>query len=245
MGGWRNILLLMISAAFVAASLFLLSRADSGEDRAMGVYSLLFFGGCLLVAIAEIFLNRPPTVEPDAVGRIVLRPQHGRLFLMGLAALAWGVAGWLAVRSPYAPVYVSWPLLLFGAIGAIVLLGQTLNFGARVEMDADGLADFRVLRGTIPWDDIEALNYSHDRAGRTVLGVWLRDPASYQNRLRSSRFGLFKRAIYPLQITPLSHDGTLAAILVALTMVGPPRLTRVFTDPGPTVGDGGDWDDDI
>jgi hypothetical protein len=223
----RNLWVLIISLAFVAAGVFILVRAETGDGRAVGVFSLLFFGGVGLVAVAEGFFDAPPLslYRDDCV---VVTPRRLKYLLMGVGSAMWAGAGVMALSRPDPQPWMAWALIAFGAIGFIVLLAPALNLHARVVIDRNGIADYRSVGVMIPWSDVKAIDHDGYRGG-AHMRLWLHDPEKYRAQRR------FNRSIDPIELRKMGFEAD-SSIATAIQRLAPAHLLPVE--------EASEWDDD-
>jgi hypothetical protein len=215
MGGRRNYLLLAVSVLFVCGGAFLLATARTAQDLRLALAVTAFFGGCLLVALAQALFGGDGLIVTRTGARTAFRAAPGRPLMMGLAGALWLGAGVAGLATDMGPLR-AWALILFGGAVALVLLGVALDRRIKIAVDDQGLADYRVLRTPIPWAAIARIE---GRGAR--LAVSLHDPGAFSG-LRRRGFALFQPKLDPLVIKPIAPSLDLAAIAAAIEAAAPP-----------------------
>lgn len=212
----HNLLLIAISAGFVAIGVFALGDAPEALP------GILFFGGCLLVGVLETVRGRWPVSPEITDARLALRYDRLRMGALGLASAAWAASGIVSLYTGMFPEFLAWLLIAFGGLGAVALLPAALDWRPAVIVDAEGIADRRSLRGKVPWADVSSVRSGTSLGVRTVE-VSLVSAAAYAGA-RPLIGRLFMRGIDPIRIVDNGLDGSLYDILSAVGRFAPPHV---------------------
>lgn len=218
----RNILLVAVSLVFVVIGVLLIANAATTEEAQIGWTSLLFFGGCLAVAAIDALGAIWPARPDEGPDHLHVKTNRLRVGVIGAAAAAWCAVGVLGFGAASFPAVLAWSVTLFGGfIGALCLV-LVADGRARIVVDREGIADYRLIGKKIPWDDVHAAKTSIE-AGVPIVALWLKDPSAYRDeRTRFAR--VFRRTIDPVQIIDVELAGTVADIQDAIERLAPRRV---------------------
>ena len=223
----RNVALTLIGAGFVAAGLFLI-----GSDQAnwpVGLFAVLFFGGCALVGLVDTVQGVWPPRPQWRADALVLRYNRVRIGVFFCASACWTLAGIVGLHAPTFPSPLGWALILFAGFSAAVFLSVVVDGGAQVVVDREGIADFRLLKRKVTWRDV-AIG-TRRSADDIVLEGLPRDV----ERLRTWRSRLSGQDLRQIRISSVLLDGTADDIEAAIKKFAPESLNVLPFDV--------DWDD--
>lgn len=222
----RNILLLAVSATFVAAMLFLFASGEVAWDAPDGWMPLLFFAGCLVVPAIEIWQRYRPARPVLDETHLALTYNRSALGALGLAGALWLAAGVAGVLSGGFPVWFAWLIIPFSAACGLIGFAFACDGRAIVRVDGEGIADLRLIAAKIPWADVRAieLGYSGDVPS---IAVHLADPARYAAK-RSTLARVARRSIEPVHILAFQLTGESSDILAAIERFAPAGLVAAM-----------------
>jgi hypothetical protein len=218
----RNSAVTLIGAGFVTTGvLMLVSGTRPWNSPGVWAGMLFFAGGALVGAVQGIQERRPPRPEVTPT-RVTLRFNRAQMGVHGLAGAAWAASGVLSLSDGEFPAWLAWVGIAFGGLVALVALPHALNGRATVEVDGEGIADYRCLTRKVPWEAIAAVRSSHSH-GVPSLALLLVSPGDYA-RHRTVLVRLFGRSIDPLHVVATQLNGTPGGILNAVSRFAPPHL---------------------
>jgi hypothetical protein len=222
----RNVLLFLIGAGFVAASVGLIATGTTVEQVRGAWGGLLFFGGCMAVGAVDIVRQWRPALPSWGADFLHVRNERLRTGVLGLAAAAWLASGIVSLGGGIFPTLLAWVMIAFGGFGAAVLLGMALDGHVRVSVDREGIADYRLITQKIPWADVQSAGPSLE-FGVPFIALRLKEPRAYAAK-RTWLARTFGRKIDPMQITTISLAGSLADIEDAVQRWAPKAVAEQF-----------------
>ncbi|MFM9863217.1 MAG: STM3941 family protein [Micropepsaceae bacterium] len=218
----QNILLTLIGLGFVALSILPMAAGKIPWTSPDPWSGLLFFAGCAVVGIAEIVQSRRPAKAEVTGTRVVLRYDRVRLAALGLASAGWLAAGIVGLSGAMFPGWLSWVLIAFAGLCAVVLLPAGLDGRPKIVVDAEGIADYRRLTQKVAWGDLASIGTSYARGVPAVM-LRLRDPGSFSAKRRTLG-RLLGHTIDPFHINAFNLDGSLGDVEEAIQRFAPPEL---------------------
>lgn len=217
---WRDWLLLAISAAFVAMGLLIVAIEP---NEAIGWLSLMFFGACLAVAIAQLVRKRraarqwrDPALTVRIVGGQDIAVDTRGMLATSLGLVVFG-AGAAALGRGLGPWFVG-ACALLGLLGAGALGALALGYTGRASLRFTPAAlwvDTGRFRYPVLWDNIAAADLveAHEHPW---LRIGVRD-------LHTVLAAVEPPAAMPAAARAFGHNRGLLGADVALL----PRLFRV------------------
>jgi hypothetical protein len=182
-----NLFVLLTSLVFVAAGAWILS---TGRDPTTGLMTVLFFGGCALVAawdLLERWRERREAaqafpVEP-APGRdeVIIKPRRAEALVYFLASAGF-TAGGVCMILLEGPQAIGWVGVAFFGPGALVFLWQLLDVRPRLVITGRGVYDRTNGAGWIPWSDIRYA-WLQSVMGHEFVCLEVHDPDRYLSRM--------------------------------------------------------------
>ena len=199
MGKSKSLMVILIGLVFVALGSFLLARGETADDRAMGLFVVLFFGAGALIGISDLIPARLPPLIDEVV---VIRPSRVRAAIFVIGGLAFAIGGVMMaheilVSGVTLKLAIGALGLPFGLIVMAIAGRQMLSPRTLYEIDRDGVASLHGIKWSLAWSDISAIGIGSVRGNRwLVLETYehVPDPVGRLSRL-NRRFGMPPYAI--------------------------------------------------
>ncbi|MET0547422.1 MAG: hypothetical protein ABWZ40_14055 [Caulobacterales bacterium] len=216
----RNAALTLISLAFCALALWILSGGDA-SDRMVGAGCLLFFGGCALVGAALLISDwrKARGLVPPSADRPTLF-RFDPWFHAAFGFAGWGMtAGSVLFALQEATLWIAaGPALILFGLGGGALLARALDRAPVLRIDADGVFDRRLMAAPAPWAKIKAVGFpSIGPVQHLELAV--SNAPSYR-KWRNGVFGWLGRSSLTADTIMIPFQGLDRPLAVALAAIG-------------------------
>jgi hypothetical protein len=199
----RVFLLLGVSLAFVAASVFFALNGEFEAGAAVG----LFFGGCAFVFAADLVGAGERKAANERRARSLYAEFYlarGRIRLVALGGALMGAGAGL-MGAVGAPVWVSWAGAVGGLACFFALASRSFDRSAQLTFDQNSLTWPRLFMAPLPWSAIAAISIE-------PTGIELHAAPGAP----APKPGLFGKVPKRIIVTEHLLDGDLAALLGAL-----------------------------
>lgn len=172
----------LITGSFgIAAGVYLLW---TGRNPALALTSILFWGGCNLIAAWDIVQPKVQAARRDAfvnkIGRqrtLVVKSDIVEFVVYEIGCAGFVAVGVMMMLTENQPWLGLLATIFFGA-GALLLSWQIIDRRPRLIIDSDGVFDRMTGLGRIVWEDIESAQLQ-SVVGNHFISLELRDPSLY------------------------------------------------------------------
>lgn len=162
MGRLQPFVFLTISAIFVAGGVLLLVYAHHDPEKLrVGLTTILFFGGCAVVGLAELRKDNDRDAararRAQELNAATFKLNGAHLQPMALGAALMGAGGAL-MGTLGAPIWLAWLCGVFFGGGGLFMGFIAFDRRRYVVVDSEGVFDRRLFRSKAPWTSIQAIS---------------------------------------------------------------------------------------